>query len=271
LQPRSAPLNIRPYRYPYAQKSDIEHMAQEMLEASIIQPSQSYFSSPVVMVCKKEGSWHMCLDYIEIDKMTIKYVFPILVIDELLDEFQGESFFTKLDIHYTCHQIRMRKKYIPKITFETHEGHYEFLVMLFGLTNAPSTFQSLINYILKPLLKKIVLVFFDDILIYNKSWEEHVQHVHMVLKLLEEKKPYENPSKGVEYLGNIVSHEGVKLDPNKSKAMMEWPIPKTLKNILAFSLLIDYYHEFIKNYGQIVAPLTTLLKRRHFLGLKKQP
>ena len=127
----------------------------------------------------------------------------------------------------------MRQEDIPKISFRTHEAHYEFLVMPFGLTNAPSTFQSLMNYIFKPSLRKLVLIFFDDILIYSRYWEEHVQHVDKVLQLLEDHQLYPKPSKcafgiqEVEYLGNIVSHEDVKMDPNKIKAMREYPIPKT--------------------------------------------
>ena len=127
------------------------------------------------------------------------------------------------------------KTFIPKTNFRTHEGNYEFLVMPFGLTNAPSTFQSLMNFIFKPFLRNFV--FFYDILIYNKSWEEHVQHVDRVLQLLEEKQLYAKPSKcafgvqEVEYLSDIVSYEGIKVYPNKIKTMMEWPIPKTLKNL----------------------------------------
>jgi hypothetical protein len=144
------------------------------LEAAVICPSTSPYSLLVLMVLKKEWTWRMCHNFQALNKLIVKEKFPIPIIGDILDEIHGPNFFTKLDLHYGYHQIKMKEVYIPNITFRTHEGHYEFQVMPFILCNSPSTFQSLTNKIFKPFLHNFMLVFFDYILIYNKIWKSHI-------------------------------------------------------------------------------------------------
>jgi len=183
------------------------------------------------MVLKKEGSWHMCPHFHALNKITIKDKFLIPVSDNLLDELSGAQFFTKLNLHSGYHQIRMKEADIPKSVFHTHEGHYDFLVIPFGLCNAPSTFQSLMNHVFRPFLRPFVLVFFDDIPIYSKTWKTHLAHVDRVLHLLSQHQLFLKQSKfsfgasKVEYLGDIVGKDGVKVDHKKIEAMKDWPHP----------------------------------------------
>ncbi|KAK8930799.1 hypothetical protein KSP39_PZI016884 [Platanthera zijinensis] len=232
LKTGTEPIDIRPYQYPYSQKAEIERSVREMITAGLIRPSTSAFSSPIILVKKKDGSWRFCVDYRGLNISTIKDKFPIPLIEELLDELHGASRFTKLDLRSGYHQIRMHEEDIHKTAFRTHDGHYEFLVILFGLTNTPSTFQAVMNEIFRPLLRQSVMIFFDDILIYSASWEEHLDHVEQVFAILRLHQLYTKQSKysfgqeEVEYLGHLVLIDDVKADPQKMQACYAGRAPR---------------------------------------------
>lgn len=269
LNPTASPINIKPYRYPHYQKEAMTKLITEMLQDGIIQPSTSPYSSPVLLVKKKDGSWHFCVDYRALNNITIKDRFPIPTIDELLDELHGAKSFSKIDLRSGYHQIRLVPEDVHKTGFRTFDGHYEFLVMPFGLSNAPSTFQSAMNDLLRPFLRKFALVFFNDILIYSPTWESHLNHINQVLSLLSTHQFYAKLSKcqfgvrSVDYLGHLISADGVQADPSKIQAMVSWPPPKNITALRAFLGLTGFYRRFVLNYAAIASP-TDLLKAHSF-------
>jgi hypothetical protein len=223
-----------------------------------------------LLVRKADGDWHFCIDYRALNDLTIKDKYPILVIDELLNELHGAKIFFMLDLRVGYHQIRVHKDDIPNTAFRIHEGHYEFVVMPFGLTNAPATFQGLMNDLFRPHLWKFILVFFDDILVHSKSWKDHLSHLHTVLTILSTNSLFAKESKcrfgvtSVDYLGHVISEQGVSVDPSKIIVVLEWPTPTIIKGVRGFLGLAGYYQKFIRNFGAIVASLNQLLSKDGF-------
>jgi hypothetical protein len=246
LLPEAQPFYIRPYRYPPALKDEIERQVEEMLSQGLIQPSHSLFSSPVLLVKKKNASYRFCVDFQKLNSLTIKSKYPVLVIDQLLDELHQASWFSKLDLRAGFHQILLQQGDEHSTAFKTHSGHYEFCVMAFGLTGAPGSFQGAMNCTLAPGLRKFVIVFFDDILVYSTSFEEHLKHLRQVLSWLRKDQWKLKMSKcsfaqsSIAYLGHILSAAGVATDPTKVQAIQEWPVPTNALQLCRFLGLAGY-------------------------------
>ncbi|KAJ9536325.1 hypothetical protein OSB04_un000505 [Centaurea solstitialis] len=261
-----SPIAKSPYRLAPSEMQELSSQLQEMLDKGFIRPSSSPLGAPVLFVKEKDRSFRMCIDYMELNKITIKNRYPLPRIDDLFDQLQGATYFSKIDLRSGYHQMRVREEDIAKTAFRNRYGHYEFLVMPFGLTNAPAVFMDLMNRVCRLYLDKFVIVFIDDILIYSQSKEDHEHHLRLILELLKAEKLYAKFSKcelwirEVHFLGHVVN-KGVHVDPAKIEAIKKWEAPKTPTEIRQFLGLAGYYRRFIANSSKIAQPLTTLTQK----------
>ena len=242
-----------------------------MLDKRIISPSKSPWASPIVLVAKKDGSTRFCVDYRKVNGVTCKDAYPIPRVDGTLDTLSGSTWFSTIDLKSGYWQVEMAPKDREKTAFCTQEGLFEFNVMPFGLCNAPATFQCLMDCILAGLQWSSCLVYIDDIIIVGRSFEEHLHHLQQVFDRLKSAGLKIHPSechflhKKVNFLGHIVSTEGVSPDPSKTSIVKEWPTPKSVKEVQQFLGLANYYRRFIKNFAMIAKPLHQATeKQAHF-------
>ncbi|GJX53160.1 putative nucleotidyltransferase, ribonuclease H [Tanacetum coccineum] len=268
LVPGAAPVARAPYRLALSEMKELADQLQELSDKGFIRPSSSPWGALVLFVKKKDGSLRMCIDYRELNKLTVKNRYPLPRIDDLFDQLQGSSVYSKIDLRSGYHQLRVREEDIPKTAFRTRYGHYEFQVMPFGLTNAPAVFMDLMNRVCKPYLDKFVIVFIDDILIYSKNKQEHEEHLKIILALLKKEELYAKFSKcefwipKVQFLGHVIDNKGIHVDPAKIESVKDWASPKTPTEIRQFLGLAGYYRRFIEGFSKIAKPMTKLTQKK---------
>ncbi|KAL0541612.1 hypothetical protein IC582_021665 [Cucumis melo] len=267
LEPGTVPISRAPYRMAPAELKELKVQLQELLDKGFIRPSVSPWGAPVLFVKKKDGSMRLCIDYRELNTVTVKNRYPLPRIDDLFDQLQGATVFFKIDLRSGYHQLRIKDGDVPKTAFRSRYGHYEFIVMSFGLTNAPAVFMDLMNRVFREFLDTFVIVFIDDILIYSKTEAEHEEHLRMVLQTLRDNKLYAKFSKcefwlkQVSFLGHVVSKAGVSVDPAKIEAVTGWTRPSTVSEVRSFLGLAGYYRWFVENFSRIATPLTQLTRK----------
>ena len=261
------PTSQNPYRLSYHELDEMKKQLDELLQKGLIRPSKSPYAAPVIFVKKSDGTMRMCIDYRALNKITVKNKYPLPRIDELFDRLVGSKIFSKLDLRSGYHQIRIVENDIHKTAFRTRYGLFEFTVLPFGLTNAPATFMNLMNDIFKPYLDEFIVVYLDDILVFSKDMKSHLKHLEQCFKILQENKLYAKLSKcsfgksEIDFLGHIITSEGIATDPSKTESIRNWPTPNTLTELRSFLGLANYYLQFVKNYAEIASPLTELLKK----------
>ncbi|GJU57463.1 putative nucleotidyltransferase, ribonuclease H [Tanacetum coccineum] len=269
LIPGAMPVAKSPYRLVPSEMEELSSQLRELRHKGFIRPSSSPWGALVLLVKNKDDSFKMCIDYRELNKLTIKNRYPLPRIDDLFDQLQASQLFSKIDLRSGYHQLRVHEDDIPTTIFRTLYGHFEFTVMPFGLTNVPSVFMDLMNRVCRPYLDKFVIVFIDDILIYFKTKEEHEMHLGLILELLKKDKLYAKFSmcefwlQEVKFLGHVINGDGIHVDPGKIEAVKNWEAPRTPSEVCSFLGLAGYYRRFIENFSKIA-------KITHYLDSEEQ-
>lgn len=264
LVPGTRPVSMASYRMSASELSELKKQLEELLEKNFIRPSVSPWGAPVLLVKKKDGSMRICVDYRQLNKVTIKNKYPLPRIDDLMDQSIGASIFSKIDLRSGYHQIKVKDEDVQKTAFRTRYGHYEYSVMPFGVTNAPGVFMEYMNRIFHEYLDRFVVVFIDNILVYSKSVAEHAEHLRIVLEVLKERKLYAKLSKcefwlkEVSFLGHVISDGGISIDPSKVEAVLQWDTPKSATEVRSFLGLEGYYRKFIEGFSKLALPLNKL-------------
>ncbi|CAA0810269.1 Uncharacterized mitochondrial protein AtMg00860, partial [Striga hermonthica] len=267
LVPGAGPVSKAPYRMAPKEIQELKAQIQELLNLGFIRPSVSPWGAPVLFVKKKDGSMRMCINYRELNAFTVKNKYPLPRIEDLFDQLRGASVFSKIDLRSGYHQLKIWESDISKTAFRTRYGHYEFVVMPFGLRNAPAVFMDLMNWVFHPFLDQFVIVFIDDILVYSRDIDQHKEHLRIVLETLRREKLYAKFSKcefwlnRVAFLGHIVTSRGIEVDPNKIEAVSKWDTPRSAADVRSFLGLAGYYRRFIEGFSKIAQPLTNLTKK----------
>jgi hypothetical protein len=267
LQPGTTTVYKRQYPMAWNEMSELKIQLQELLDKGYIRLSCSPWGCPAIFVSKKDKTQRLCVDYQPLNAVTMKNKYSLPHIDLLFDQLIGAHIFSKIDIRSGYHQIKIYEEDIPKTAFSTWYSLYEYLLMSFGLTNAPAHFVYLMNSIFMEELDKFVVVFIDDILVFSKSKKEHKEHLHIVLQWLCDHQLYAKFSKckfwliEVQFLGHVVSSDGIFVDPSKIQEVLDWKTPRTVHQVCSFLGLAGYYRRFILNFSKITKSITDLLKK----------
>ncbi|PKU84756.1 RNA-directed DNA polymerase [Dendrobium catenatum] len=246
---------------------ELKVQLKELVDRGFVRPSVSPWGAPVLFVKKKNGTLHICVDYRDVNKVTIKNKYPLPWIDDLFDHLSGSSVFSNIDLRSGYYQVKAKEADVLKIAFSTRYGNYEFLVMPFGVTNAPAVFMDLMNRVFKEYLDQFVIIFIDDIMVYSAFEEDHARHLSMVLETLRQHQLYAKFSKcefwlkSISFLGHVVSGKGISVDLQKIQAVVDWPRPTTVFEVHSFLGMDGYYGKFMKGFSQISTPLTRLTQK----------